>query len=130
MDDDQVNPVAVWFKPKFDLGRAYTDVVVVIRPPKRGLAIGYPQHPLAISKRLPLAVTVHHDRFSQNGVKDAVRSYDADRAATQPYQQQRFTDDFGLSYAYGWSHDKVRQYSQPERDTFGAFIRAKGFKLD
>ena len=32
--------------------------------------------------------------------------------------------------AYGWSEDKARQYSVPERADFGAFVRAKGFKLD
>ena len=31
---------------------------------------------------------------------------------------------------YGWSEDKARQYSVPERADFGAFVRRKGFKLD
>ena len=31
---------------------------------------------------------------------------------------------------YGWSEDKARQYAEPQRTDFGAFIRAQGFKLD
>ncbi len=98
--------------------------------PVAGLAIGYPEQSTAISKRLPLAVTVHHDRFSEVALKDAVRNYDKDRAATQPYQQQRFIKEFGEAQAYGWSTDKIRQYSQPERSTFGNFVRSKGYQLD
>jgi nitroreductase/FMN reductase [NAD(P)H] len=37
---------------------------------------------------------------------------------------------FGAAPAYGWSEDKARQYARPERAGFGAFVRAKGFKLD
>ena len=31
---------------------------------------------------------------------------------------------------YGWSEDKARQYAEPLRGNFGAFLRAKGFCLD
>lgn len=98
--------------------------------PIAGLAIGYPEQTPTISKRLPLAVTVHYDRFSEVALKEAVEDYDADRAATQPYQMQRLTKTFGEDQTYGWSTDKVRQYSQPERYTFGSFVRAKGYRLD
>ena len=46
------------------------------------------------------------------------------------YKTQRFVDKFGEDPDYGWSEDKARQYSVPERADFGAFVRAKGFKLD
>lgn len=98
--------------------------------PFAGLAIGYPAGKAPISKRLPLRVTVHHDRYTEGDVKSAVEAYDADRAATQPYDKQRFVETFGEDPNYGWSTDKVRQYSQSERSSFGAFIRAKGFRLD
>jgi nitroreductase len=98
--------------------------------PIAGLAIGYPEQTPTISKRLPLAVTVHHDRFSEVDLKDVIEDYDADRAAKQPYQTQRYTEAFGEDGTYGWSTDKVRQYSQPERSTFGRFVRAKGYRLD
>lgn len=94
--------------------------------PFAGLAIGYPAATPEISERLPLSHTVHIDRYEEEGLHDAVRSYDANRS----YTNQRFPDIFGESETYGWSEDKVRQYSQPERAGFGAFMRAKGFKLD
>ena len=80
--------------------------------------------------RLPLGVTCHVDRYREDGLKEAVQRYDADRARTHPYAQQRFPETFGQSESYGWSEDKVRQYSQPERADFGAFVRARGFRLD
>ncbi len=98
--------------------------------PLAGLAIGYPAAPPTVSKRLPLSVTCHVDRYSEAGLKEAVQTYDADRADAQPYSAQRFEDQFGTSDSYGWSEDKARQYSQPERADFGAFVRAKGFRLD
>ena len=98
--------------------------------PVAGLAIGYPAEVAAISKRLPLSATVHHNQFSEAGIEGVVTPYDAERLATQPYGAQRQTDKFGEADAYGWSTDKVRQYSQPERAEFGAFMRAKGFRFD
>jgi nitroreductase/FMN reductase [NAD(P)H] len=56
-------------------------------------------------------------------------AYDRRREAVAP-KSQRYTDKFGQSDAYGWSEDKARQYSVPERADFGAFVRHKGFKLD
>lgn len=97
--------------------------------PFAGLAIGYPRKPAAISKRLPLKVTCHTDRYSEDCLEDAVRDYDADRAATQPYTSQRFEDEFGEKPDYAWSDDKVRQYSREERADFGEYIRARGFNL-
>ena len=98
--------------------------------PFAGLAIGYPAKTPAISKRLPLGVTVHRDRYAEPGLRAAVSAYDAEREAAQPYASQRFPEQFGQSDSYGWSQDKVRQYSQPERADFGAFVRKKGFALD
>jgi FMN reductase [NAD(P)H] len=36
----------------------------------------------------------------------------------------------GEAEFYGWSEDKARQYAEPLRADFGAFLRAKGFCLD
>jgi len=83
-----------------------------------------------VSKRLPLHVTCHVDRYTENALKDTISAYDADRAAVQPYAQQRFAAEHGKREDYGWSLDKARQYSVPERADFGAFVRAKGFRLD
>jgi nitroreductase/FMN reductase [NAD(P)H] len=98
--------------------------------PFAGLAIGYPKETPVLSQRLPLKVTCHVDRYQEEGLKDTVQSYDAARALAQPYETQRFVEDFGEADAYGWSEDKVRQYSQPERAGFGAYIRKQGFCLD
>ncbi|WP_147112200.1 nitroreductase family protein [Tateyamaria sp. syn59] len=98
--------------------------------PFAGLALGYPAAPVTLSKRLPLGVTCHVDRYKEEELRAAVEAYDKDRAATQPYGKQRFVDRFGQADTYGWSDDKVRQYSAPERAEFGAFIRKRGFCLD
>lgn len=97
--------------------------------PFAGLAFGFPKDAPTVSKRLPLGVTCHVDRYQEEGLQQAVEAYDADRAATQPYNTQRFPELFGETETYGWSQDKVRQYSQQERQDFGAFVRAKGFDL-
>ncbi|MEO0772183.1 MAG: nitroreductase family protein [Pseudomonadota bacterium] len=97
--------------------------------PFAGLAVGYPTQPSQITMRLPLGVTCHVDRYSEDGLQQAVESYDKSRATHRPYAQQRFPDRFGEADDYGWSQDKARQYSEAERADFGAFIKAKGFDL-
>lgn len=98
--------------------------------PVAGLAVGWPAKPAEIAMRLPLSQTVHVDRYSDNGFDAALDWYDARREAAQPYAAQRFTDEYGEADVYPWSEDKARQYSKPERAGFGAFVRAKGFKLE
>ncbi|MFK7753018.1 MAG: nitroreductase family protein [Sedimentitalea sp.] len=98
--------------------------------PFAGLAIGFPNQAPEISKRLPLGVTCHVDRYREDDLQAAVTGYDRDRAQSQPYAKQRFPEVFADTSDYGWSQDKVRQYSQPERADFGAFVRAKGFRLE
>lgn len=97
--------------------------------PVAGLAVGWPANEGEISLRLPLAATVHVDRFTETD-RDTVAGYDRRRAAVQPYKKQRYADEFGTSADYGWSEDKARQYARPERADFGAFVRRKGFRLD
>ncbi len=98
--------------------------------PLAGLALGWPAEPAEISPRLPLAATLHQDRFGEQGLEETVSAYDAARAEVQPYGQQRFVEDFGRDEAYGWSEDKARQYAKPERADFGAYVRRRGFMLD
>ena len=52
------------------------------------------------------------------------------RAALRPYRHQREPERFGRAEFYGWSEDKARQYANPARADFGAFVRGKGFCLD
>lgn len=97
--------------------------------PFAGLAVGYPSHAPKVSMRLPLGVTCHVDRYDEDGLRENVEAYDAARIARQPYAARKFPDRFGEVEDYGWSQDKARQYSAPERADFGAFIRQKGFDL-
>ena len=97
--------------------------------PVAALGAGWPSFAGVMSPRLGLDVTVHHDRYDEAGLREKIAAYDKRRAAVQPYKNQRFTETFGESDSYGWSEDKVRQYSVPERAGFGAFVRKKGFSL-
>ncbi len=98
--------------------------------PFAGLAFGFPAAAPKISQRLPLEVTCHVDRYHEANLSGAITQYDAARAKSQPYEKQRYPEDFADSQAYSWSEDKVRQYSKAERAYFGRYIRARGFKLD
>lgn len=98
--------------------------------PVAGLGVGWPSFAGVMSPRLGLDVTVHHDRYDEEGLREKVAAYDKRRRAVQPYAQQRHVEKFGEDPEYGWSEDKVRQYSVPDRADFGAFVRGKGFKLD
>ena len=98
--------------------------------PVAALGVGWPSFEGVMSPRLGLDVTIHRDRYDESGLKDKIVAYDKRREAQQPYKTQRYTDKFGVSKSYGWSEDKARQYSVPERADFGAFVRRKGFKLD
>lgn len=98
--------------------------------PVAALAVGHPAHAeRAVSARLPLGVTVHRNRFGEEGLRAAITNYDTVRAAEKPDATQRSVDLFGRAESYGWSEDKTRQYALPERAGFGAFVRAKGFDL-
>jgi len=94
-----------------------------------GLGLGWPAQEGEISMRLPLAATIHTNRFCEDGLSDQISAYDARRAEYQPFSFQRDVEKFGEAELYGWSEDKARQYSRPDRADFGDFIRAKGFNL-
>lgn len=97
--------------------------------PVAGLCVGYPAEAGRISPRLPLEVTVHVDHHDESGIREKIDAYDRRRHALQPYRRQRYADRYPDAAFYGWSEDKARQYSVPEREDFGSFIRSKGFSL-
>jgi nitroreductase/FMN reductase [NAD(P)H] len=97
--------------------------------PVAGLTVGYPAGPGMISPRLPLEVTVHVNRYDDTGIREKIDAYDRRRHALQPYRKQRHVERYGSAGFYGWSEDKARQYSVPERADFGAFIRSQRFNL-
>ena len=99
--------------------------------PVAGLTVGYPSQSGWISMRLPPALTVHTDRYDDRDLPAQLEAYDRRREARHatPPASQRFVDRFGHTEPYGWSEDKARQYSVPERHNFGPFIRRHGFGL-
>ena len=99
--------------------------------PVAGLTVGYPSQPGWISMRLPPALTVHTDRYEDDDLAAQLDAYDRRREARHatPPASQRFVERYGVTEPYGWSEDKARQYSVPERHNFGPFIRRHGFGL-
>ena len=101
--------------------------------PVAGLCLGYPAAAGYISMRLPLAVTIHAERYDDAGLAAAVEDYDRRRAARHqiPREQQRAPETFGYAAFYGWSEDKTRQQAtEPEGRRFPLHLRARGFTLD
>jgi nitroreductase/FMN reductase [NAD(P)H] len=99
--------------------------------PVAGLCVGYPSQPGWTSMRLPPSLTVHTDRYDDAELPTRMEDYDRRREARHrtPREGQRFADRYGYTEPYGWSEDKARQYSVPERHNFGPFIRGHGFAL-
>jgi nitroreductase/FMN reductase [NAD(P)H] len=98
--------------------------------PFAGLCLGWPAEPGRISPRLPLLLTLHQDRYSDEPFEVQIEAYDVRREAVQPYAAQRAPGRWGQAKRYGWSEDKARQYAEPQRAEFGAFVRDKGFSLE
>jgi len=97
--------------------------------PVAGLCVGFPAEAGRITPRLPLEVTVHVDRYDETGLRGKIEAYDRRRHALLPFRRQRYANRYPDSAFYGWSEDKARQYSVPERADFGAYVRASGFSL-
>ena len=99
--------------------------------PVAGLCVGYPAQAGWISMRLPPALTVHTDRYDDSRFEALIDDYDRRREARHatPRESQRLPDRWGYAERYGWSEDKARQYSVPQRHSFGPYIRRQGFDL-
>ena len=99
--------------------------------PVAGLTVGYPAQRGYTSMRLPPAVTVHTDCYDDSDLPARLDDYDRRREArfATPSDKQRYPELWGYTEPYGWSEDKARQYSVPERHNFGPFIRRHGFAL-
>ncbi|MEQ8664506.1 MAG: nitroreductase family protein [Rhodospirillales bacterium] len=85
--------------------------------PVAGLAVGWPADEGRMSMRLPLAETVHVDRFDDSRSEANIRDYDARRQAHDGAEKP-------------WSLQKAEMYNKVQRADFGAHIRKIGFKLD
>jgi nitroreductase len=98
--------------------------------PVAGLCLGWPAEPSRITPRLGLELTLHEDRYGKEALTERLAAYDRRRAARRPYARQRDPSKWGTERFYGWSEDKARQYAEPLRADFGAFVRGRGFRLD
>ena len=97
--------------------------------PIAGLCVGYPLEKGHVTARLDLNITTHTDRFDESGIKEKIDAYDQRRHALFPLRKQRYKNLYPDVPFNGWSEDKARHYSVPERSDFGAFIRDKKFSL-
>jgi nitroreductase len=98
--------------------------------PVAGLCVGWPAQAGEITPRLSLSTTVIENGYGGRDTAGEVDAYDRRRAKLRPYRRQRRPDRWGEASFYGWSEDKARQYAEPTRTDFGAFVRGKGFCLD
>jgi nitroreductase/FMN reductase [NAD(P)H] len=98
--------------------------------PIAGLALGYPESKEPMSPRLALTATVHVDRYAGDGLERELHAYDERRVRDRPYRRQRNLERFGSAERYGWTEDKLRQYSDSQRADFGAFVRSKRYRLE
>ncbi|MEQ8650846.1 MAG: nitroreductase family protein [Kiloniellales bacterium] len=100
--------------------------------PLAALCLGWPAESPALRQRLPPRVTLHEDRYDDRGLVAEVEAYDRARAAAQPVppERQRNRERWGTASLYGWSEERTRQYAEPARSDWGAYIRGQGFGLD
>jgi nitroreductase/FMN reductase [NAD(P)H] len=98
--------------------------------PVAGLTLGWPEALEPTSPRLGLGATVHDGRYDATRVDGELDAYDERRIRERPYRRQRLPERFGEAPRYGWTEDKARQYSEPQRADFGAFIRRKRYRLE
>ena len=97
-----------------------------------GLCVGYPLERGYVTARLDLNITTHTDTYyagDESNLREKIDAYDQRRHALFPLQKQRYKNKYPVAPFYGWSEDKARHYSIPERADFGAFIREKKFSL-
>lgn len=107
----------------------------VLSLPKRvvpiaGLTVGWPGSPGRLSARLSIDARVHVDRYDDGVLETQLDEYDRRRNAAEPGLRPRDAARWGEVPFYGWSEDKARQYAEPQRTDFGAFVRSQGFNLD
>jgi len=98
--------------------------------PIAGLCVGWPEQAGEITPRLSLSTTVIENHYGERDLVGEIEAYDRRRAALRPYRRQRRIERWGEASFYGWSQDKARQYAEPTRTDFGAFVREQGFRLD
>ena len=91
--------------------------------PVAGLCIGWPDEQRRISARIPTALTIKRDTYSDTDWVSHVDTYDIRRGRLDGWDPNG--EDFR-----GWSLQKASMYERPQRIEFGAFVRKKGYCLD
>jgi hypothetical protein len=69
-------------------------------------------------------------RLSRRRRARAVEGYDRRREAAQPFREQRSVDAFGKAEPMAGQRTRRGNTRVPERADFGAYVRARGFRLD
>lgn len=85
--------------------------------PVAALAVGWPASPPKVSMRLPLAETVHVDRFSDDGSVERIEAYGTRRRVADGSDEP-------------WQLQKAKMYAKLQRGDFGAYVRSIGFTLE
>ena len=91
--------------------------------PVAGLCLGWPCEERAVVPRLPLRVTLHEGRHDDKDVVENIVAYDRSRGVQTGWDPD--SADFE-----GWSQQRARMYSSPQRVDFGAFLAEQGFNLE
>ena len=99
--------------------------------PLAGMCVGWPAAEQRLSPRLPLAVTVHRDRYDDSAASELIYDYDRRRFGgyVPPAESQPGADRFGVADRWGWSVEKSRMVSHRERDQLAQFLVQRGFNL-
>lgn len=88
--------------------------------PVFGLCLGYPAQDPEIKPRLPLSVILKEDRYSEEGDREAIESYDA---AVRDYYAARTGGGHGIS----WSEQVSVLLSEKSRPHMRGFLAEQGF---
>ena len=98
--------------------------------PVAGMAVGHPAPGAThISPRLPLAATVHTDRYDSATQEASICAYDERRKAYEAAYRAKAGVAPDAPHPT-WSDAKTQMYARVQRDDFGAFVRKIGFSLD
>lgn len=99
--------------------------------PFAGLCVGWPERLRRLSPRLPMAVTVHRDRYDDESAAGLIDDYDQRRAGgyQPPADAQVDVERWGAADFYGWSVEKARMVGRRERDQLARFLHDQGFGL-
>jgi FMN reductase (NADPH) len=99
--------------------------------PVAGMTFGFPARVGRQRPRLPLRAVLHWEKYSPDGVDEALHEYDRAMAATGIYdhRQAPVSGRPGEMEEYGWLEHSARRVSQPSRTHLREVLREQGFEL-